>query len=459
MALKDRVPMPQQDPRLRITNFDEVALGYTEEQALAEASRCLQCPNPTCIQGCPVGIDIKSFIAFIQQGKFTQGYYKIKEKNNFPAMTGRVCPQETQCEASCVLAKTGKPIAIGRLERFLADHEMYKPQQIETEKKNGVPVACVGTGPASLAAAGDLAKKGYEVHLFEALHLPGGVLSYGIPEFRLPKKIVNHEIMLLSDLGVFIHTDVIVGKTYTVQQLLREFKAMFLGTGAGAPLLLGVPGENLNGILTANEFLIRVNLMKAYRFPEFDTPIKRGKNVVVVGAGNVAMDSARTARRLGANVTIVYRRSRTEMPARAEEIHHAEEEGIEMKLLTNPVAFNGKNGWVESVEVISMELGAPDERGRRRPVPIKGSNYIIPCDEVITAIGTTPNPILKYSVPNLEVTEHGNIVVDDHCQTNIPNVFAGGDIVTGAATVIEALGAGKKASLFMDKAINGEIIS
>ena len=455
MALKDRVPMPQQDPRLRITNFDEVALGYTEEQALAEASRCLQCPNPTCIQGCPVGIDIKSFIAFIQQGKFTQGYYKIKEKNNFPAMTGRVCPQETQCEASCVLAKTGKPIAIGRLERFLADHEMYKPQQIETEKKNGVPVACVGTGPASLAAAGDLAKKGYEVHLFEALHLPGGVLSYGIPEFRLPKKIVNHEIMLLSELGVFIHTDVIVGKTYTVQQLLREFKAMFLGTGAGAPLLLGVPGENLNGILTANEFLIRVNLMKAYRFPEFDTPIKRGKEVVVVGAGNVAMDAARTAKRLGANVTIVYRRSRAEMPARAEEIEHAEEEGIHMKLLTNPIAFHGKDGWVQSAEVISMELGTPDERGRRRPIPIEGSNHEIPCDQVIVAIGTTPNPILKHSTPDLLVTSHGNIVVDEHYQTNIPGVFAGGDIVTGSATVIEALGAGKRAAIYMDEFIRG----
>jgi len=455
MALKDRVPMPQQDPRLRITNFDEVALGYTEEQALAEASRCLQCPNPTCIQGCPVGIDIKSFIAFIQQGKFTQGYYKIKEKNNFPAMTGRVCPQETQCEASCVLAKTGKPIAIGRLERFLADHEMYKPQQIETEKKNGVPVACVGTGPASLAAAGDLAKKGYEVHLFEALHLPGGVLSYGIPEFRLPKKIVNHEIMLLSDLGVFIHTDVIVGKTYTVQQLLREFKAMFLGTGAGAPLLLGVPGENLNGILTANEFLIRVNLMKAYRFPEFDTPIKRGKEVVVVGAGNVAMDAARTAKRLGANVTIVYRRSRAEMPARAEEIEHAEEEGIHMKFLTNPIAFHGKDGWVQAAEVISMELGTPDERGRRRPIPIEGSNHEIPCDQVIVAIGTTPNPILKHSTPDLLVTSHGNIVVDEHYQTNIPGVFAGGDIVTGSATVIEALGAGKRAAIYMDEFIRG----
>ena len=455
MALKDRVPMPQQDPRLRITNFDEVALGYTEEQALAEASRCLQCPNPTCIQGCPVGIDIKSFIAFIQQGKFTQGYYKIKEKNNFPAMTGRVCPQETQCEASCVLAKTGKPIAIGRLERFLADHEMYKPQQIETEKKNGVPVACVGTGPASLAAAGDLAKKGYEVHLFEALHLPGGVLSYGIPEFRLPKKIVNHEIMLLSDLGVFIHTDVIVGKTYTVQQLLREFKAMFLGTGAGAPLLLGVPGENLNGILTANEFLIRVNLMKAYRFPEFDTPIKKGNEVVVVGAGNVAMDAARTARRLGANVTIVYRRSRAEMPARAEEVQHAEEEGIHMKLLTNPIAFHGKDGWVQSAEVISMELGTPDERGRRRPIPIEGSNHEIPCDQVIVAIGTTPNPILKHSTPDLLVTSHGNIVVDEHYQTNIPGVFAGGDIVTGSATVIEALGAGKRAAIYMDEFIRG----
>lgn len=455
MASKDRVPMPEQDPRLRINNFDEVALGYTEEQALNEASRCLQCPNPTCIQGCPVGIDIKSFIAFIQQAKFTEGYYKIKEKNNFPAVTGRVCPQETQCEASCVLAKTGKPIAIGRLERFLADHEMYKPQQIETEKKNGVPVACIGTGPASLAAAGELAKKGYEVHLFEALHLPGGVLSYGIPEFRLPKKIVNHEVMLLSDLGVFIHTDVIVGKTYTLRQLLKDFKVMFLGTGAGAPLLLGVPGENLNGILTANEFLIRVNLMKAYRFPEFDTPIKRGKEVVVVGAGNVAMDAARTAKRLGANVTIVYRRSKAEMPARAEEIEHAEEEGIHMKLLTNPIAFHGKDGWVQAAEVISMELGTPDQRGRRRPIPIEGSNHEIPCDQVIVAIGTTPNPILKHSTPDLLVTPHGNIVVDEYYQTNIPGVFAGGDIVTGSATVIEALGAGKKAAIYMDKFIKG----
>jgi len=455
MPLKDRIPMPEQDPKLRITNFDEVALGYTEEQALMEASRCLQCPNPTCIQGCPVNIDIKAFIGLIQEGKFTEGYYKIKEKNNFPAMTGRVCPQETQCEASCVLAKMGKPIAIGRLERFLADHEMYKPQQIETEKKNHIPVACVGTGPASLAAAADLAKKGYEVHLFEALHLPGGVLSYGIPEFRLPKKIVNHEIMLLSDLDVFIHTDVIVGKTYTLQQLRREFKSIFLGTGAGAPLLLGVPGENLNGIFTANEFLIRVNIMKAYRFPEFDTPIKKGKEVVVVGAGNVAMDAARTARRLGANVTIVYRRSRAEMPSRAEEVQHAEEEGIHMKLLTNPVAFHGKDGWVQSVEVVSMQLGSPDERGRRKPIPIEGSNYEIYCDQVIVAIGTTPNPILKYSTPELLLTPHGNIVVDEQYQTNIPGVFAGGDIVTGSATVIEALGAGKKAAIYIDKFIKG----
>jgi glutamate synthase (NADPH/NADH) small chain len=457
MAPKDRVPMPEQDPKLRIANFDEVALGYTEEQALSEASRCLQCPNPTCIQGCPVNIDIKSFIGLIQKEQFSEGYYKIKEKNNFPAMTGRVCPQENQCEASCVLAKAGKPIAIGRLERFLADREMYKPQQVDNVKAKHIPVACVGTGPSSLAAAADLAKKGYEVHLFEALHLPGGVLSYGIPEFRLPKKIVNHEIMLLTDIGVFIHNDVIVGKTYTLEQLLHEFRTIFLGTGAGAPVLLGIPGENLNGIYTANEFLIRVNLMRAYRFPEFDTPIKRGKEVIVVGAGNVAMDAARTAKRLGANVTIVYRRSREEMPARAEEIKHAEEEGIAMNLLTNPVAFHGTAGWVESAEVISMELGAPDQRGRRKPVPIEGSNHFLPCDEVIVAIGTTPNPILKHSTPGLNVTDHGNIVVDEHMQTNISGVFAGGDIVTGAATVIEALGAGKRAAFYMDQFMQGAL--
>jgi len=445
------VPIPKQSPEERIHNFNEVALGYTEEQAVKEAERCLQCPKPQCVKGCPVGVDIPAFIRFIRERKFEEAIRKIRETNNLPAICGRVCPQENQCQKYCVLGKKGDPISIGRLERFVADWEREKGIEIpEKPPSTGKRVAVVGSGPAGLTAAADLARLGHEVVVFEALHEPGGVLMYGIPEFRLPKSIVQAEVDYVKKLGVTIKTDAVIGKLYTIKELLSEegFDAVFIGTGAGLPRFLRVPGENLCGIYSANEFLIRVNLMKAYMFPRYDTPIKVGKKVAVIGGGNVAMDSARCALRLGGEeVRIVYRRSKGEMPARREEVENAEEEGIIFRFLANPVRFHGDEyGWVRQMECIRMKLGEPDESGRRRPVPIEGSNFLMDVDTVIIAIGQTPNPLIQQTTPGLEVGRRGTIVVDEGMQTSIKGVYAGGDIVTGAATVISAMGAGKRAA-------------
>ncbi|MDZ7333670.1 MAG: bifunctional dihydroorotate dehydrogenase B NAD binding subunit/NADPH-dependent glutamate synthase [candidate division KSB1 bacterium] len=455
--VKVREPMPMQDPKLRIQNFDEVALGYSREQARREAARCLQCKKPPCVAGCPVEIDIPAFIAKIKEGDFMGAIHKIKEKNNLPAVCGRVCPQEEQCEKVCVLAKKGQPIAIGRLERFAADYEFSQGdiRVPPAPPKTGKRVAVIGAGPAGLTVAGDLAKMGHDVTIFEALHKAGGVLVYGIPEFRLPKRIVQVEVDYVRKLGVEIKTNMVVGQAITVDELLNNgYDAVFIGTGAGLPYFLGIPGENLNGVYSANEFLTRNNLMKAYLFPEYDTPVRVASNVAVVGGGNVAMDAARVAKRLGADhVYLVYRRSRTEMPAREEEIVNAEEEGIEFQLLTNPVRIIGdEKGWVKGIECIRMELGEPDASGRRRPIPIKGSEFVLPVEVVIAAIGQGPNPLLTKSTTGLELTKWGNIVADPETgKTSKRGVFAGGDIVTGAATVILAMGAGKKAAVAIDK--------
>jgi glutamate synthase (NADPH/NADH) small chain len=447
---KETVPMPKQKPEVRRRNFNEVALGYIEEQALTEASRCLQCAKPECIKGCPVEIDIPAFIKLIKEKKFDDAIRKIKEKNSLPAICGRVCPQEEQCQKFCVLGKVGDPVSIGRLERFVADLEKQKTVNVpDKASPTGKKVAIIGAGPAGLTAAADLAKLGHKVVIFEALHLPGGVLMYGIPEFRLPKSIVQAEVDYIKKLGVEIRTNSLVGRTYTIPELLkRGFDAVFIGTGAGLPTFLGLPGENLGGIYSANEFLIRVNLMKAYAFPEYDTPIRIGKHVTVIGGGNVAMDSARSALRLGAEqVCIVYRRSRDEMPARHEEIENAEEEGIICKFLATPTRFIGdEKSWVKAMECICMELGPPDESGRRKPVPVEGSEFIMDTDTVIVAIGRTPNPIIQRTTEGLEVTKWGTIVADENGRTSIEGVYAGGDIVTGEATVISAMGAGKKAA-------------
>ena len=444
-----RTLMPKRPPKERIKDFQEVALGFTEEDALAEAARCLQCPNPTCISGCPVEIDIKSFIRFIREGDFDSAIRKIKEKNNLPGICGRVCPQEIQCEEVCVLNRKGAPIAIGALERFAADYERSKGL-VETErgKPTGMNVAIIGSGPAGLTAAGDLARLGHEVTIFEALHAPGGVLTYGIPEFRLPKSIVRDEIEYVKRLGVKIMTSIIVGRTITLDEIFEMgFHAVFIGTGAGAPKFLYIPGENLNGIYSANELLTRCNLMKAYLFDEYDTPIHIGKRVAVIGAGNVAMDAARVALRLGAEeVTIVYRRSEAEMPARIEEIRNAREEGIKFRTLTAPVRFLGENGWVKRIECIRMRLGEPDDTGRRRPIPIEGSNFLLEADMVVVAIGQNPNPTLTRTVEGLETDRKGLIITDENGRTSIPGVWAGGDIVTGEATVISAMGAAKRAA-------------
>ncbi|HQA08512.1 MAG TPA: NADPH-dependent glutamate synthase [Syntrophomonadaceae bacterium] len=444
--------MPNQEVIRRIKNFDEVALGYSEEQALLEASRCLNCKKPLCVEGCPVEINIPVFISYIKEKKYGDALRTIKEKNNLPAICGRVCPQENQCEKRCVLGKKYRPVAIGGLERFVADWDMQQGRIAEPQPAvpSGKKVAIVGSGPAGLTAAADLARLGHRVTIFEALHTAGGVLVYGIPEFRLPKSIVEKEIFGIRRLGVEIKTNMVVGKVHTVDELLAQgFEAVFIATGAGLPYFMDIPGENLNGVYSANEFLTRVNLMKAYLFPEYLTPIKLGEKVAVVGAGNVAMDSARTALRLGARETyIVYRRSEQEMPARAEEIEHAREEGVQFKLLTSPVEIKGDaKGWVKALICQRFELGEPDESGRRRPVAIPGSEYEMEVDTVIMAIGQGPNPLIGQTTPDLHLNRHGNIIADGNTgQTSKLAVFAGGDIVTGAATVIQAMGAGKKAA-------------
>ncbi|MDH5782887.1 MAG: NADPH-dependent glutamate synthase [Candidatus Bathyarchaeota archaeon] len=441
--------MRKQDPKERSHNFNEVAQGYTEEQAMAEAERCLQCVKAPCIQGCPVEVDISTFINLIRERKFDEAISKIKEKNSLPAICGRVCPQEEQCQANCTMGKVGDPVSVGRLERFLADWERERGyENPQKTASTGRRVAIVGAGPAGLTAAADLAKLGHEAVIFEALHKPGGVLIYGIPEFRLPKDIVEAEAEYVEKLGVTIKMNAMIGKLYTIKELLGQFDAVFIGTGAGLPRFMRIPGENLCGIYSANEFLIRVNLMKAYAFPRSDTPIYVGEKVAVIGGGNVAMDSARSALRLGAKeVKIVYRRSRKEMPARAEEIENAEEEGIVFDFLTNPRRFIGnERGWVKAMECIRMRLGEPDVSGRRRPIPIEGSEFIMDVDTVIIAIGRTPNPIIQRTTEGLEVTKWGTIVTDENGKTSIDGVYAGGDIVTGEATVISAMGAGKKAA-------------
>jgi len=457
MDMKDRMkiprqPMPEQEAKVRARNFDEVPLGYTPETAKTEALRCIQCKNPACVQGCPVQVDIPGFITLVSEGDFIGAAKKIKETNALPAVCGRVCPQEAQCEQLCVRGKKAEPVAIGRLERFVADFERAAGEvsipQIPASR--GKKVAVVGSGPSGLTVAGDLIQLGYEVTIFEALHKPGGVLVYGIPEFRLPKAIVAAEVDYLSKMGVKIETSNVIGKIATVDELFEEgYDAVYLGTGAGLPTFMNIPGENLNGVYSANEYLTRSNLMKAYKFPEYDTPIVKGKNVAVIGGGNVAMDSARTAMRLGADhVYLVYRRSRAEMPARIEEIHHAEEEGIEFHLLTNPIRYIGNDkGWVVGIECLRMELGEPDDSGRRRPVPIKGSEYVIDIDTAVVAIGAGANPLVQSTTPGLDTNKWNYIIADEATgQTSREGVFAGGDIVTGAATVILAMGAGRNAA-------------
>ena len=454
---KKRERMPEQAPKLRIQNFSEVALGYTRENALREASRCLGCKKPACVEGCPVAVKIPEFIKKVKEGDFMGAIHIIKETNSLPAVCGRVCPQESQCESKCVLGKKGEPIAVGRLERFVADYELAagEVRTPEKPKATGKKVAIIGAGPSGLTVAGELAKLGHEVTIFEALHKAGGVLVYGIPEFRLPKAIVQREVDYVQKLGVAIKPNTIIGQTATVDELFKEgYDAIFVGTGAGLPYFLDIPGENLNGVYSANEFLTRANLMKAYLFPEYDTPIRMAKKVAVIGGGNVAMDSARVAKRLGADhVYLIYRRSRGEMPARAEEAHHAEEEGIDFRLLTNPIRIVGdEKNWVRGIECVNMELGEPDASGRRRPVEIKGSEHIIDVEVVIVAIGQGPNPILTQSTEGLELRKSGNIQADTETgKTSRKGVFAGGDIVTGAATVILAMGAGRKAAQAIDE--------
>lgn len=446
--IEPRRHMPTQPANERIRNFDEVALGYTAKLAKDEADRCLNCKNAPCMSGCPVGVHIPDFIANVKQGNIQGAYRVLKNDNNLAAICGRVCPQENQCEKHCVRKdKLGGSVAIGNLERYVADQAIAngydeKPQIVKIGKR----VAVVGSGPASLSCAADLARGGVDVTMYEALHEAGGVLVYGIPEFRLPKALVKKEIDKVRALGVDIETNVVVGKTIFIEELLFEYDAVFIGTGAGVPMLLKVKGENLNGVYSANEYLTRINLMKAYQ-KDAITPVKRGKNVVVVGAGNVAMDSARTALRMGANVKLVYRRGREEMPARKEEINHAEEEGVEFLLLANPVEIIGdEQGNVKAVKCIEMQLGEPDASGRRSPIPVEGSEFTVDCDEVIVALGTTPNPIIKRSMPSLETTKKGMIVADENGLTNIPRLYAGGDAMTGAATVILAMGAGKRSA-------------
>jgi glutamate synthase (NADPH/NADH) small chain len=456
-----RRSMPKQTPWERVKNFEEVALGFPVETAVEEASRCLQCKKPLCNQGCPVGIDIPGFIKRIVEGDFAGGVKKIKETNALPAICGRVCPQEEQCEKMCVVGKKGEPLSIGRLERFVADWEASqgKLETPDMAPKTGKKAAVVGAGPAGITVANDLIILGHEVTIFEALHECGGVLIYGIPEFRLPKRIVNREVDYVRSLGVKIYTDFVVGKTRTVDQLLKEFDAIFVGSGAGLPWFMEIPGENLNGVYSANEYLTRVNLMKGFRFPEYDTPVKRPSRVAVIGGGNVAMDSARTAVRLGAaEVHLVYRRSRTELPARIEEVENAEEEGVIFDLLTLPVRLVGdERGWVKEMECLRMELGEPDSSGRRKPIAVEGSNFIVPFDAVVIAIGNSPNPLIPMTTPGLEISKKGGIVTSAETgQTSRPGIWAGGDIVRGAATVISAMGDGRVAAASIHKYLTGK---
>ena len=454
---QEKVKMPEQDPNVRNKNFEEVATGYTLEMAMEEAKRCVHCKNQPCVSGCPVSVKIPEFIQFIVDGDLDAAYEKIAETNNLPAICGRVCPQENQCEGVCTRGKKGEPVGIGRLERFVADYHNNKKYNKPVEVyANREKVAVVGAGPSGLTAAADLAKLGYKVTLFDAFHTAGGVLMYGIPEFRLPKKLVNTELKNVIGLGVKLQTNTIVGRTLSLEDLYeRGYEAIYIASGAGLPKFLGIPGENLNGVYSANEFLTRMNLMKAYKFPEYDTPVHVGKKVCVVGGGNVAMDAARSAKRLGADVTVVYRRSFEEMPARAEESHHAIEEGINFMNLHNPVEIIGENGWVKAVKVEKMELGEPDASGRRRPVAT-GIYEEVEFESVIVSIGQSPNPLIKHTNPDIKTESWGGIIIDDTTMTSKDGVFAGGDAVSGAATVILAMGAGKKAAANIDKYIRNK---
>lgn len=451
-------PMPTQDAEQRSHNFSEVALGYTEQQAIDEAKRCLNCKNMPCVSGCPVRIKIPDFIKEVAEGNFEKAYEIISNSSSLPAVCGRVCPQEVQCESKCVRGRNGEPVGIGRLERFVADyHNKNGKKETAKIKKNGHKMAVIGSGPSGLTCAGELARKGYDVTVFEALHVAGGVLVYGIPEFRLPKSIVQQEIDGLKQLGVKIDTNVVVGKTITVDELFDDygFEAVFIGSGAGLPKFMNIPGENLNGVYSANEFLTRINLMKAYT-DDSDTPIFHAKKAIVVGGGNVAMDAARSAKRLGADVTIVYRRTEAELPARKEEVEHAREEKIEFKMLSSPIEILGKDGWVCGVKCQKMKLSEPDASGRARPIPIDGDTFVIDADCVIMALGTSPNPLIKSTTGGLETQKWGGIVADEHGLTSRTGVFAGGDAVTGAATVILAMGAGKSAAEAMDEYIKSK---
>lgn len=456
----DKNPMPEQAADVRNKNFLEVTTGYTADIAVDEAQRCLNCKNAPCMQGCPVSVKIPEFLAFMKEGDFEGAYKKIKETNALPAVCGRVCPQEKQCESKCVRGIKGEAVAIGRLERFAADYHMANVEdEITVPESNGKKVAVVGSGPSGLTVAGDLAKRGYKVTVYEAFHTAGGVLMYGIPEFRLPKDIVQKEISTLKKMGVDIQTNVIIGRTLTVDELFNDmgYDAVYIGSGAGLPRFMGIEGESLNGVYSANEFLTRINLMKGYKFPEYDTPVFVGKNVAVLGGGNVAMDAARSAKRLGAeNVYIVYRRGKEELPARKEEVMHAEEEGVVFKLLQNPTKILGnEEGWVDGMEVIHMELGEPDESGRRSPIAVEGSEEVLDIDTVVVAIGQTPNPLIRQTTKGLETNKRGCIIADENGLTTKEKVYAGGDVVTGAATVILAMGAGKKAAEAIDKELNG----
>ena len=455
-----RVPVREQDAKVRATNFEEVCYGYNQEEAMEEASRCLNCKNAKCIQGCPVSINIPEFVAKVKDGDIEGAYKVIGESSALPAICGRVCPQESQCESKCIRGIKGEPVSIGKLERFVADYALehdIKPEK--AEKTNGHKVAVIGSGPSGLTCAGDLAKLGYEVTVFEALHELGGVLVYGIPEFRLPKeKVVKKEIEKVKELGVKFETNVVIGKSTTIDQLMEEedFEAVFIGSGAGLPKFMGIPGENANGVFSANEYLTRSNLMKAFD-DSYDTPIAAGKKVAVVGGGNVAMDAARTALRLGAEVHIVYRRSEEELPARVEEVHHAKEEGVQFDLLTNPVEVLEEDGWVKGIKCVRMELGEPDASGRRRPVPVEGSEFVIDVDTVIMSLGTSPNPLISSTTEGLEVNKWKCIVADEeHGKTSKEGVYAGGDAVTGAATVILAMGAGKAGARGIDEYLSNK---